>query len=105
MKHFAKTGEMWQVSPALRAMVQYQQLNLLSDLSRLGAFDVVFCRNVLIYFDQRTKADVLERISRLLPSDGYLFLGGAETVLGVTERFVPVQGMRGIYAVAPRTRQ
>jgi chemotaxis protein methyltransferase CheR len=96
---------MWQANAALRAMVQYQQLNLLEDLGRLGAFDVVFCRNVLIYFDQPTKAGVLERISRLLPADGYLVLGGAETVLGVTERFVPLPGMRGIYGVAPQTKQ
>jgi chemotaxis protein methyltransferase CheR len=105
MKHFAKVGDMWQANAALRAMVQYQQLNLLEDLGRLGAFDVVFCRNVLIYFDQPTKAGVLERISRLLPADGYLVLGGAETVLGVTERFVPLPGMRGIYGVAPQTKQ
>jgi chemotaxis protein methyltransferase CheR len=57
----------------------------------------VFCRNVLIYFDQPTKAQVLGRIAKQLPSDGVLYLGGAETVLGITDRFEPMPNERGIY--------
>ena len=71
--------------------------NLLDDLSPLGHFDVVYCRNVLIYFDQPTKAAILEKTSRLLPDDGVLFLGGAETVLGISDKFKPMPGQRGIY--------
>ena len=81
-------------------MVKYKVLNLLHDLASLGRFDVVFCRNVLIYFDQPTKKKVLENIVKLMPKDGFLFLGGAETVLGITDAFKPVPGLRGIYKVA-----
>jgi chemotaxis protein methyltransferase CheR len=98
-KYFTKVGDMWQVKPDLRGMVQFRPYNLLQDFSLLGQFDVIFCRNVLIYFDQPTKAAILNRMAKLLPSDGYLVLGGAETVLGITPRFAPVPNMRGIYAV------
>ena len=81
-------------------MVQFKEFNLLADLRALGKFDVVFCRNVLIYFDQPTKAKVLANISDLMPDDGALFLGAAETVLGLSETFKPVQGQRGVYARA-----
>ena len=64
IKYFSQVGEMWQIAPEIRAMVKFQPLNLLQDFAHLGTFDVVFCRNVLIYFDQETKIDVLDRIAR-----------------------------------------
>ncbi len=100
IKYFQQVNEMWQIDASLRAMVRYRQFNLLDDLGALGSFDIIFCRNVLIYFDNETKAKVLERMAKIMPKDGVLFLGGAETVLGVTERFKPVQGQRGVYALA-----
>lgn len=99
VKYFKKNNEMWQIDPAIRAMVQYREYNLLHDLKPLGQFDVVYCRNVLIYFDQPTKTRVLENISRIMPDDGFLYLGGAETVLGISDKFKPVPEQRGIYAV------
>ena len=63
IKYFTQVGEMWQIAPELRAMVKFRQLNLLADFAQLGRFDVVFCRNVLIYFDQQTKIDVLDRMA------------------------------------------
>lgn len=100
MTYFEQINEMWQIDSAIRGMVQFKEFNLLADLRALGKFDVVFCRNVLIYFDQPTKAKVLANISDLMPDDGALFLGAAETVLGLSETFKPVQGQRGVYARA-----
>ncbi len=86
IKHFTQVGELWQIAPDIRAMVKYQQLNLLSDFSRLGRFDLILCRNVLIYFDTETKIGVLNRLARSMAGDGYLMLGAAETVVGLTEQ-------------------
>jgi chemotaxis protein methyltransferase CheR len=98
VRHFKKDGANWQVSEALRAMVTFREWNLLTDLRPLGQFDVVFCRNVLIYFDQPTKARVLDAIAKQMTPDGVLYLGGAETVLGITDRFAAIPGERGAYA-------
>jgi chemotaxis protein methyltransferase CheR len=101
VKYFSREGERWQITPELRDMVQFRTLNLLNDFSPLGGFDVVFCRNVLIYFDQPTKISVLDRLARQTAPDGFLMLGAAETVVGLTEAFKPVADKRGLYAPAP----
>ena len=100
VKHFRKEAAGWRVAEAIRRMVTFREWNLLTDLRPLGRFDIVFCRNVLIYFDQPTKARVLEAIAALLPPDGLLYLGGAETVLGITNRLAPLPGARGVYGLA-----
>jgi len=100
VRYFRKEGANWRVVETLRAMVQFKIANLLTDLRGLGQFDVVFCRNVLIYFDQPTKTRVLEAIARQMPLDGQLYLGGAETVLGLTDAFVATPGERGVYTRA-----
>jgi chemotaxis protein methyltransferase CheR len=97
IKYFSQVGEAWQIAPEIRGMVKFMPLNLLNDFSHLGRFDLVFCRNVLIYFDQATKIDVLERIADVTERDGYLVLGGAETVTGLTERFRSVADKRSLY--------
>ena len=97
VKYFKQTGELWQVNPELRAMVQHRQLNLLHDFSQLGTFDVIFCRNVLIYFDQDTKIAIFNRLARSVEADGFLVLGAAETVVGLTDAFKPVPERRGLY--------
>ncbi|RJF79478.1 chemotaxis protein CheR [Azospirillum cavernae] len=99
VKHFKQNGDKWQISPQLRQMASFREWNLLGDLSALGQFDIVFCRNVLIYFDGPTKGKVLEGIARQMPQDGVLYLGGAETVLGITDKFKPVDGQRGLYSL------
>jgi chemotaxis protein methyltransferase CheR len=97
VKYFKQTGELWQLSADIRGMVQHRQLNLLQDFSHLGTFDVVFCRNVLIYFDQGTKAGIFDRLARMLESDGVLMLGAAESVVGITDAFKPYPERRGLY--------
>ncbi|MFP5344459.1 MAG: CheR family methyltransferase, partial [Gammaproteobacteria bacterium] len=87
VKYFKQTGETWQVNPELRAMIQHRQLNLLHDFSQLGTFDVIFCRNVLIYFSNDLKQDILRRFAAALQPQGYLVLGSAESVAGCTELF------------------
>ena len=97
VKYFKQQGDRWQIDPAIRGMVKFRCLNLLDDFTSLGVFVVIFCRNVLIYFEQATKTLVLERVARILPQDGYLYLGGAETVIGITDKFQAIAEQRGIY--------
>ncbi len=103
VKYFSQVGETWEIAPEIRAMVTFRPLNLLNDFSPLGNFDLVFCRNVLIYFAQDTKIAVLNRLARQIPADGFLVLGAAETVVGLTDAFKPMPERRGLYMrnVAP----
>ncbi|MCR6735470.1 MAG: protein-glutamate O-methyltransferase CheR [Afipia sp.] len=101
VKHFKQVGDVWQLNPDIRAMVRYQQTNLLQDFSHFGVFDIIFCRNVLIYFDQATKVDVFNRLQRVTEPDGYLFLGAAETVIGLTDAFRAAPDLRGVYMPNP----
>jgi len=100
VKHFRQEGGRWKVTPELRAMTRWQAFNLLDDPRGLGRFDVIFCRNVLIYFDAPTKTRVLAALAGQLAPDGVVYLGGAETVFGLTERLVPLSGERGVYEPA-----
>jgi len=106
VKHFTQKGELWQLNADIRSMVQYRQLNLLQDFSHLGTFDIIFCRNVLIYFDQTTKANIFDRMSRMIEPDGVLALGAAESVVGITNAFKPFPDRRGLYCsnAAPAVR-
>ncbi|MCJ2006971.1 CheR family methyltransferase [Methylobacterium sp. J-092] len=100
LKYFTQIGEQWQIAPALRAMIDYRPLNLLNGFDALGSFDVIYCRNVLIYFDTPTKADILGRLAERLAPEGALLLGAAETVIGLTDRLSPNPQHRGLYGVA-----
>ncbi len=108
MKYFEQKADRWCLKPEIKSMVQYKFFNLLEPMTSLGKFDIIFCRNVLIYFDRDTKASVLHNMTALMPDDGFLFLGGAETVLGITDALKPMENTRGIYikpnstAVAPK---
>jgi chemotaxis protein methyltransferase CheR len=101
VKHFRQVGELWQINADIRAMVQHRQLNLMQDFSHLGTFDVIFCRNVLIYFDQDTKIGVFNRLAKSLEADGVLALGAAESVVGITDAFKPYPERRGLYCLNP----
>ena len=87
MKYFEQCETGWRINDVLRNRIKWKQLNLLNDFSVLGTFDIVFCRNVLIYFQNETKSDILNRIAPRTRSDGFLYLGAAETVLGISDAF------------------
>jgi chemotaxis protein methyltransferase CheR len=97
VKHFKQMGDLWQINSDIRAMAAHRQLNLLHDFSQLGVFDIIFCRNVLIYFDQESKSRIFARLAKAIEPDGFLVLGAAETVVGLTEVFKPFPDRRGLY--------
>jgi chemotaxis protein methyltransferase CheR len=97
VKYFKQVGDLWQISPEIRAMIQYRPLNLLQDFAHMGKFDLIFCRNVLIYFDQDMKSQIFGRLAKTMEPDGFLALGAAETVVGLTEAFKPQADRRGLY--------
>ena len=101
VKYFSPVGELWQLNADIRAMVAHRQLNLLQDFSQLGLFDVIFCRNVLIYFDHDTKIGIFDRLARALEPDGVLALGAAESVAGISDAFRPYPDRRGLYRPNP----
>jgi chemotaxis protein methyltransferase CheR len=97
VRHFKQVGAMWQLNADTKALVQFRQFNLLQDFAPLGKFDVIFCRNVLIYFDQAAKTDIFNRLMKANEPDGYLFLGAAETVVGLTDSYRVCPKRRGVY--------
>lgn len=101
LKYFTQSGDQWQIAPSLRSMVEFRQFNLLQGFEALGTFDVIFCRNVLIYFDAPTKSEILARFGTSLAPGGALLLGAAETVIGLTDRLMPNPTHRGLYGHAP----
>jgi chemotaxis protein methyltransferase CheR len=98
MKYFKKEGENWRINDNIRNSTRFRQMNLLDDFRTLGRFDIIFCRNVLIYFDIASKKRVLDRMAQQVEGAGYLMMGAAETVLGITDSFKPVPNARGLYA-------
>jgi chemotaxis protein methyltransferase CheR len=87
VKHFERNGAHWKVASTLRKNVSFRRLNLAAPFPPMGPFDIVFIRNVLIYFDVQTKRGVLQRVAGTLRPDGWLFLGSAETTIGIDDRF------------------
>lgn len=96
-KYFDRRGERWSIKPPLRDMVEFRQCDLTDDFSGLGTFDVVLCRNVLVYFDQWSQAHVLKALAAQLTADGVLVLGDWETAFGLDDYFTQLPSMRGIY--------
>jgi chemotaxis protein methyltransferase CheR len=100
LKHFTQQGLRWKINPDLGKRIDFRRLNLTQALPPLGKFDVILCRNVLIYFNEATKRDVLARLASVMAPDGYMLLGGAETVLGLTDALAPHKDERGMYVHA-----
>lgn len=99
-KYFRRVGAEWELVDKVRSAVTFKQLNLLSDVSSIGSVDAVFCRNVLIYFDAPTRQRVITGIEGVLEPDGVLFLGGAESTVGINTGLKSVPWVRGAYARA-----
>jgi len=104
VRHFDQQEPNWRIKPELRQMVSFRPLNLLEDFSVLGQFDVVLCRNVLIYFDQPTKTRILAAIAKRIAADGVLLLGGAESVFGLSDAFSGLAGLKCVYGHAKPTK-
>ena len=102
MHYFTKQDDQWRISERIRSMVSFRKLNLMDPAYAIGKFDVVFCRNVLIYFDGPTKGEVFERIAQTLNPGGFLLLGAAESVIGITQAFEGTQDRRGVYKLVSR---
>ena len=94
-------GDKWQINDSLRQMVQFREGNLLQDFGPVGVFDLIYCRNVLPYFDVPTQTHVLEAMSKVLAPDGALVLGNTETTLGITDIFMASDSEPGLYVLAP----
>ena len=103
VKYFTQTETAWQISPEIQSIVRFQTFNLLDSYGVLGKFDIIFCRNVLIYFDQDTKGSILGRMADISQPDGALFLGGAESVIGISSDYSPIKGVRGVYQLSSGT--
>jgi len=101
IKHFRQSGDVWSVSEDIRRIIRYQRFNLMDGFAGLGGpFDLVFMRNVLIYFDTPTKGRILSKIRTVTADDGFLALGGSETVIGLTETFNVLPNAQGFYRPA-----
>jgi chemotaxis protein methyltransferase CheR len=104
VRHFDQIEPNWRIKRELRQTISFRPLNLLEDFSALGQFDIVLCRNVLIYFDQSTKTRILTSITRRIAPDGALLLGGAESVFGLCDGLAGVPGLKGVYSHAKSSK-
>lgn len=101
-KYFVPESDGWRVKESLREMIEFRRYNLLDDpyTNGMGPFDIVFCRNVLIYFDEATRRRVFAGLAKVMRPWGYLCLGGAETVVGISDAFRVLSGERGLFGLA-----
>jgi chemotaxis protein methyltransferase CheR len=105
VRYFTQEGDRWRLKDSVKNMVIYRVFNLLDDPKPFGQFDIIFCRNVLIYFDLPTKIKIVNHLTCILAQDGYLLLGGAEAMLGISEKFIVPEGMRSIYQLRTPTQK
>jgi chemotaxis protein methyltransferase CheR len=104
LQHFEKVEDNWRLTPRIRQRVRWRRVNLIADLTVMGRFDVIFCRNVLSVMDGPYRRRVLESLASLLPADGLLILGDGETTESHTDAFRPVTGRPGLYVRNPAYR-
>lgn len=100
IKFFEQINEKWRLRDDIRSMVRFDYFNLLDEMTRLGPFDLVFLRNALGYFDDRTKGQILENVADRIENDGLIVLGKGETCVGLTDRLAPLPGQNGVFVKA-----
>ena len=96
-KYFTLFGDSWKIKDEIRAMVNFRKFNLMQPFSALGKFDIIFCRNVAIYFTLEDRKKLFNRIAESLADDGFLLIGSTESLTGVCPRFVPKRHLRSIF--------
>jgi chemotaxis protein methyltransferase CheR len=96
-KYFTREPDAWKIKDEIRAMVAFKQLNLLSPFTGMGPFDIIFCRNVAIYFNPMARKSLFERLTRELTADGYLFVGSSESLTDLGPQFMPQHHCRSIF--------
>jgi len=96
-KYFSLFGDAWKIKDDIRAMVNFRKLNLMQPFTALGKFDIIFCRNVAIYFTLEDRKKLFNKIADCLADDGYLVIGSTESLTGVCPRFVPQRHLRSIF--------
>ncbi|MBD3315010.1 MAG: hypothetical protein GF344_04430 [Chitinivibrionales bacterium] len=92
--YFTHEGNTWIVKDQIKKLVEFRRVNFIESFTFLGAFDVIFCRNMLIYFDQSTRTRIIEQFHRMLSDGGYLILGATENIFGLYDRFEPIRAER-----------
>lgn len=96
-KYFTLFGDSWKIKDQIRAMVNFKKINLMQSLTSLGKFDIIFCRNVAIYFTLEDRKKLFNKLADSLADDGYLVIGSTESLTGVCPRFVPKRHLRSIF--------
>lgn len=96
-KYFTLFGDSWKIKDEIRAMVQFKKLNLMMPFSTLGKFDIIFCRNVAIYFTLADRKKLFTKLAASLADDGYLIIGSTESLTGVCPLFIPKRHLRSIF--------
>ncbi len=99
-RYFRASGDMWQLQDRIKSRVEFKPFNLLNGYGSLGQFDLIFCRNVLIYFEAERKSDILKRMTKLLARDGLLVLGASESIIGLDVKLKTHPDHRGFYSSA-----
>jgi chemotaxis protein methyltransferase CheR len=96
-KYFSLFGDSWKIKDEIRAMVNFKKLNLMQPFTSLGKFDIIFCRNVAIYFTLEDRKKLFDKLADSLADDGYLVIGSTESLTGVCPRFIPKRHLRSIF--------
>jgi len=96
-RYFVKAGDQWRIRDEIRALAAFRTLNLMSDFSSLGRFDIILCRNVAIYFSARDRVALFSRLERALERDGYLVIGAMESLISICPQLEPKRHMRSVY--------